>query len=76
MSFGATPVSVHVPLAVADAGHGDAAAFRPGLQQRGLHHVVGNPTTWCRPPKPARSCPPAAAPAGRRSRSTRTSPAP
>lgn len=39
---------IEVPLAVADAGYGDAAAFRLGLQARGsplcgghLHHAVG-----------------------------------
>ncbi|MEU6019272.1 transposase [Streptomyces sp. NPDC047515] len=36
---------IEVPLAVADAGYGDAAAFRHGLQARGLHHVVGISTT-------------------------------
>lgn len=30
-----------IPLAVADAGYGDTAAFRLGLQERGLHYVVG-----------------------------------
>ncbi|MFJ4014256.1 IS701 family transposase [Streptomyces sp. NPDC090026] len=34
-----------VPLAVADAGYGDAAAFRHGLQARGLNYVVGISTT-------------------------------
>ncbi|WP_055593343.1 IS701 family transposase [Streptomyces hirsutus] len=36
---------IEVPLAVADAGYGDAAAFRLGLQARGLHYVVGISTT-------------------------------
>ncbi|WP_417801248.1 IS701 family transposase [Streptomyces sp. NRRL S-448] len=36
---------IAVPLAVADAGYGDAAAFRHGLQARGLHYVVGISTT-------------------------------
>jgi SRSO17 transposase len=34
-----------VPLAVADAGYGDAAAFRHGLQERGLNYVVGISST-------------------------------
>ncbi len=36
---------IEVPLAIADAGYGDAAAFRLGLQQRGMHYVVGISTT-------------------------------
>ncbi|MCX5401158.1 IS701 family transposase [Streptomyces sp. NBC_00102] len=36
---------IEVPLAVADAGYGDAAAFRLGLQARGLNYVVGISTT-------------------------------
>ncbi|MGW6396206.1 IS701 family transposase [Streptomyces sp. NPDC055103] len=36
---------IEVPLAIADAGYGDAAAFRHGLQARGLHYVVGISTT-------------------------------
>ena len=36
---------IDVPLAIADAGYGDAAAFRLGLQQRGMHYVVGISTT-------------------------------
>lgn len=36
---------VDVPLVLADAGYGDAAAFRLGLNQRGLHYVVGISTT-------------------------------
>lgn len=32
---------VEVPLAISDAGYGDAAAFRLGLQTRGLNYVVG-----------------------------------
>ncbi|WP_405445796.1 IS701 family transposase [Streptomyces erythrochromogenes] len=34
-----------VPLAIADGGYGDTAAFRLGLQERGLHYVVGISTT-------------------------------
>ncbi|MEW2634272.1 IS701 family transposase [Streptomyces sp. NPDC048389] len=36
---------IEVPLAVADAGYGDAAAFRHGLRARGLNYVVGISTT-------------------------------
>ena len=36
---------IDVPLAIADAGYGDAAAFRLGLQQRGMHYMVGISTT-------------------------------
>ncbi|MFI1870014.1 IS701 family transposase [Streptomyces jumonjinensis] len=36
---------IEVPVAIADAGYGDAAAFRHGLQARGLHYVVGISTT-------------------------------
>jgi len=36
---------IEVPLAVADAGYGDAAAFRHGLQARGLNYMVGISTT-------------------------------
>ncbi|CAM5635571.1 transposase [Streptomyces hirsutus] len=32
---------IEVPLAIADAGYGDAAAFRLGLNARGLSYVVG-----------------------------------
>ncbi|MFF4291812.1 transposase [Streptomyces sp. NPDC001633] len=48
---------IEVPLAIADAGYGDAAAFRHGLQARGLNYVVGisstlsaSPATRCRWP--------------------------
>ncbi|MFE5096190.1 IS701 family transposase [Streptomyces sp. NPDC056638] len=36
---------IEVPLAIADAGCGDAAVFRHGLQARGLNYVVGISTT-------------------------------
>lgn len=36
---------VEVPVAVADAGYGHAAAFRHGLQARSLNYVVGISTT-------------------------------
>ena len=41
---------IEVPLAIADAGYGDAAAFRLGLQARGLHYVVGISTTMSAQP--------------------------
>nr|WP_245874038.1 transposase [Streptomyces phaeoluteigriseus] len=39
---------LEVPMADADAGYGDAGAFRHGLQERGLHYVVGG-SARCRP---------------------------
>jgi SRSO17 transposase len=42
-----------VPLAIADAGYGDAAAFRHGLQARGLNYVVGISTTLSAQPADA-----------------------
>nr|WP_228040687.1 IS701 family transposase [Streptomyces chromofuscus] len=36
---------IEVPLAIADAGYGDAAAFRLGLNARGMHYMVGISTT-------------------------------
>lgn len=45
---------VHIPLAVADAGYGDAAAFRLGLNERGLNYVVGISTTLSAQPGSAR----------------------
>ncbi|UQA91359.1 IS701 family transposase [Streptomyces halobius] len=36
---------LEIPLAVADGGYGDTAAFRLGLEERGLHYVVGISTT-------------------------------
>jgi len=36
---------VDVPLVVADGGYGDTAAFRLGLETRGLHYVVGSSST-------------------------------
>jgi SRSO17 transposase len=41
---------IEVPLAVADAGYGDAAAFRLGLNARGLNYVVGISTTMTAQP--------------------------
>ncbi|MEU2874532.1 IS701 family transposase [Streptomyces olivoreticuli] len=36
---------IDVPLAVADGGYGDSADFRLGLEEHGLHYVVGISTT-------------------------------
>ncbi|ANS62958.1 transposase [Streptomyces lincolnensis] len=44
---------VDVPLAIADAGYGDAASFRHGLQVRGLNYVVGISTTLLAQPADA-----------------------
>ncbi|MGW0498891.1 IS701 family transposase [Streptomyces sp. NPDC003007] len=44
---------IDVPLAIADAGYGDAAAFRHGLQVRGLNYVVGISTTLSAQPADA-----------------------
>ncbi|MFI5688164.1 IS701 family transposase [Streptomyces sp. NPDC051636] len=45
---------IDVPLAVADGGYGDTAAFRLGLEERGLHYVVGSSTTVTAHPHDAR----------------------
>ncbi|MEU1315649.1 IS701 family transposase [Streptomyces tibetensis] len=44
---------VDVPLAIADAGYGDAAAFRHGLQARGMNYVVGISSTLSAQPEAA-----------------------
>ncbi|MFE2554394.1 IS701 family transposase [Streptomyces sp. NPDC059355] len=44
---------IEVPVALADAGYGDAAAFRHGLQARGLGYVVGISTTLSAQPSHA-----------------------
>ncbi|MFD4944842.1 transposase [Streptomyces sp. NPDC058409] len=59
---------IEVPLAIADAGYGDAAAFRLGLQARGLNYVVGifilrGGTAFGCPRTPAPSRPPLLEPA-------------
>lgn len=41
---------IEVPLAVADAGYGDAAAFRHGVQARDMHYVVGISSTMSAQP--------------------------
>ncbi|MFE1409180.1 IS701 family transposase [Streptomyces sp. NPDC058770] len=45
---------IEVPLVVADGGYGDAAAFRLGLEERGLCYVVGISTTTTARPEAAR----------------------
>ncbi|MFI6086045.1 IS701 family transposase [Streptomyces sp. NPDC051217] len=45
---------IDVPLAVADGGYGDTAAFRLGLEERGLDYVVGISTTTTAQPEGAR----------------------
>ncbi|MER6162964.1 IS701 family transposase [Streptomyces sp. NPDC001868] len=45
---------IEVPLVVADGGYGDAAAFRLGLEERGLDYVVGISTTTTAQPEEAR----------------------
>jgi SRSO17 transposase len=38
-------------IALADAGYGDAVAFRDALRERGLQYIVGVTSThWVRPP--------------------------
>ncbi|MFF7748537.1 transposase [Streptomyces sp. NPDC007971] len=47
-------VDRHQPVDVADGGYGDAAAFRLGLEERGLGYVVGISTTTTAQPETAR----------------------
>jgi SRSO17 transposase len=56
---------VDVPLVVADAGYGDAAAFRSGLEERGLPYVVGISGRHTAQPADARPVLPAYAGTGR-----------
>ncbi|SOD90548.1 IS701 family transposase [Streptomyces sp. Ag109_G2-15] len=44
---------IDIPLTVADGGHGDTAAFRLGLEERGLDYVVGISTTTTAHPEEA-----------------------
>ena len=50
---------IDVPLVVADGGYGDTAAFRLGLEERGLHYVVGISTTTTAHPADATAAHPA-----------------
>ncbi|MGW2104986.1 IS701 family transposase [Streptomyces olivaceoviridis] len=45
---------IDVPLVVADGGYGDTAAFRLGLEERGLSYAVGISTTTTAQPETAR----------------------
>ncbi len=56
---------VEVPLVVADAGYGDAAAFRLGLEERKLPYVVGISSRHTAQPAGARPVQPAYAGTGR-----------
>jgi SRSO17 transposase len=56
---------IEVPLAVADGGYGDTAAFRLGLEERGLHYAVGISTTTTAQPGHARPCTPPSTGRGR-----------
>ncbi|WP_329467442.1 IS701 family transposase [Streptomyces sp. NBC_01431] len=55
-----------VPLVIADGGYGDTAAFRLGLEGRGLDYVVGISTTTTAQPGDAQLCIPACSGRGRR----------
>lgn len=44
---------IDVPLVIADGGYGDAAAFRLGLEERGLSYAVGISTTTTAQPEAA-----------------------
>ncbi|WP_077057479.1 IS701 family transposase [Streptomyces sp. MP131-18] len=49
---------IDVPLVIADGGYGDTAAFRLGLEERGLTYVVGISTTTAAQPEQAHPCTP------------------
>ncbi|MEU1631224.1 IS701 family transposase [Streptomyces sp. NPDC020096] len=57
---------VDIPLVLADAGYGDAVAFRLGLSGRGLNYVVGISTTPTAHPAAARPFTPPYSGIGRR----------
>ncbi|SBV03638.1 DDE superfamily endonuclease [Streptomyces sp. Ncost-T6T-1] len=50
---------MEVPQDIADAGYGDTAAFRLGLEERGFDYVVGISTTTTVQPEDAQPCTPA-----------------
>ncbi|MFF1682260.1 IS701 family transposase [Streptomyces sp. NPDC058256] len=56
---------IEVPLVVADAGYGDAAAFRHGLEERNLPYAVGISCRHTAHPADARPVQPAYAGTGR-----------
>ncbi|WP_406486491.1 IS701 family transposase [Streptomyces sp. NBC_01563] len=57
---------IEVPQVIADGGYGDTAAFRLGLEERGLDYVVGISTTTTAQPEDAQPCTPAYPGRGRR----------
>lgn len=57
---------IEVPQVIADGGYGDTAAFRLGLEERGLGYVVGFSTTTTAQPENAQPCTPAYTGRGRR----------
>lgn len=48
------PWGIEVPQVIADGGYGDTAAFRLGLEERGLDYAVGISTTTTAQPEDAR----------------------
>ncbi|MFI9773036.1 transposase [Streptomyces sp. NPDC052415] len=56
---------IDVPLVVADAGYGDAAAFRSGLEERNLPYAVGVSGRHSAQPADARPVQPTCAGTGR-----------
>ncbi|MFE9287988.1 IS701 family transposase [Streptomyces olivaceus] len=50
---------IEVPQVIGDGGYGDTAAFRLGLEERGLHYVVGISTTTTVQPEDAQPRTPA-----------------
>jgi SRSO17 transposase len=56
---------IDIPLVVADAGYGDAAAFRHGLEERKLPYAVGISSRHTAHPADARPVQPAYAGSGR-----------
>ncbi|WP_371627745.1 transposase [Streptomyces sp. NBC_01116] len=57
---------IEVPQVIADGGYGDTAAFRLGLETRGLDYVVGISTTTTAQPEDARPSTPTYVGRGRR----------
>ncbi|MFE9559024.1 IS701 family transposase [Streptomyces sp. NPDC006703] len=57
---------LEVPLVIADGGYGDTAAFRLGVEDRGLAYAVGISTTTTAQPGDARPCTAAYTGRGRR----------
>ncbi|MEU8557448.1 IS701 family transposase [Streptomyces anthocyanicus] len=57
---------IEVPQVIADGGYRDTAAFRLGLEERGLDYVVGISTTTTAQPEHAQPCTPAYSGLGRR----------